>query len=179
MSVNNMRISLISLVISLVVIIILPGCSSSRHASNEELPGNKLQKKYAELIDVPPGRITNKALYEFIDKWLNTKYKYGAQQNTGIDCSGFTQLLYGEVFKKKITRTSESQFNGSKHISSRNKLQEGDLVFFTTVKGKKISHVGVYLQNDRFINATSKGVIISDMNLKYWDERFVGGGKPQ
>ena len=157
---------------------LIPACSASRRNSTAEMPAGKMQKKYAELLDVPANRITNKDLYEFIDKWLNTKYQYGAQQNTGIDCSGFTQLLYGSVFNKKIARTSESQYNASKHINSKNNLQEGDLVFFTTIKGKKISHVGVYLQNDRFINATSKGVVISDMKTKYWDERFVAGGKP-
>jgi cell wall-associated NlpC family hydrolase len=174
-----MRIKYIPVILFWVAAFAIPGCSSSRRATHEELPANKIQKKYSELLDVPSSRITNKVLYEFIDKWLNTKYQYGSQQNTGIDCSGFTQLLYGEVFKKKISRTSESQYHTSKHISSRNKLQEGDLVFFTTIKGKKISHVGVYLQNNRFINATSKGVVISDMSSKYWDERFVEGGKPE
>ncbi len=128
-------------------------------------------------MQVQPNAITNKSLYTFIDKWLNTKYQYGAQQNTGIDCSGFTQLLYDAVYKRKLARNSQAQYDASKHIESKKKLEEGDLVFFTTVKGKKISHVGVYLQNDRFINATSKGVIISDMNLKYWSDRFVSGGK--
>lgn len=129
-------------------------------------------------MDVPAGKITNKTLYAFIDKWLNTKYQYGAQQNTGIDCSGFTQLLYEAVYGRKISRNSQAQYDASKPIGSKNKLEEGDLVFFTTTSSKKISHVGVYLQNDRFVNATSKGVIISDMNLKYWADRFVSGGKP-
>jgi cell wall-associated NlpC family hydrolase len=158
---------------------VFAACSSTRrNSSNQEKPSSALQKKYATLMDVPPKSITNKALYEFIDKWLGTKYQYGAQQNTGIDCSGFTQLLYDAVYNKKISRSSEQQYNASKKIDSRNNLQEGDLVFFTTINGKKISHVGVYLQNDRFINATNKGVLISDMNLKYWADRFVAGGKP-
>ena len=129
-------------------------------------------------MQVKPHEITNKTLYTFIDKWLGTKYQYGSQQNTGIDCSGFTQLLYDAVYKKKLARNSQAQYEASKRISSRKNLEEGDLVFFTTTNGKKISHVGVYLQNDRFVNATSKGVIISDMNLKYWADRFVAGGKP-
>lgn len=129
-------------------------------------------------MEVPPNKITNKILYTFIDKWLGTKYQYGAQQNTGIDCSGFTQLLYDAVYKKKLGRNSQVQYDASKHISSRKNLEEGDLVFFATGSGKKIAHVGVFLQNDRFVNATSKGVIISDMNLKYWADRFVAGGKP-
>lgn len=162
---------------------VFTACSSSRHTTKteekEEAPSSVMQKKYAKLIDVSPKDITNKELYTFIDKWLGTKYKYGAQENTGIDCSGFTQLLYDAVYKKKISRTSAQQYSDSKHIGSRDKLEEGDLVFFTTVKGKKISHVGVYLQNDRFINATNGGVLISDMNLKYWADRFVAGGKLQ
>ena len=128
-------------------------------------------------MEVAPSKITNKTLYTFIDKWLNTRYQYGAQQNTGIDCSGFTQLLYDAVYRKKLARNSQAQYDASKHINSRKNLEEGDLVFFATGSGKKISHVGVFLQNDRFVNATSKGVIISDMNLKYWADRFVGGGK--
>lgn len=157
----------------------LTACSSSKKSSRlENVPANSIQKKYAELLHVPPYSISNKKLYEFVDKWMNTKYKYGGQHNSGIDCSGFTQILYGEVYNKKLSRTSQAQFDASRHISSRKKLEEGDLVFFTTIKGKKISHVGVYLQNDRFINATNSGVLISDMNLKYWSERFVAGGKP-
>ncbi len=128
-------------------------------------------------MEVAPSKITNKTLYTFIDKWLNTRYQYGAQQNSGIDCSGFTQLLYDAVYRKKLARNSQAQYDASKHINSRKNLEEGDLVFFATGSGKKISHVGVFLQNDRFVNATSKGVIISDMNLKYWADRFVGGGK--
>jgi murein DD-endopeptidase / murein LD-carboxypeptidase len=158
-------------------ILLLTACSSSKRVGNSEQPSSSIQKKYAALLQVQTNDITNKTLYTFIDKWLNTKYQYGAQQNTGIDCSGFTQLLYDAVYKKKLARNSQAQYDASKHIESKKKLEEGDLVFFTTVKGKKISHVGVYLQNDRFINATSKGVVISDMNLKYWADRFVSGGK--
>ena len=94
------------------------------------------------MMDVPASNVTNNDLYVFIDKWLNTKYQYGSQQNTGIDCSGFTQLLYDAVYRKKLARTSQSQYSNSTHINSRKSLQEGDLVFFTTVAGKKISHVG-------------------------------------
>lgn len=162
------------------LLLVLTACSSSRKSGSvtDNYPSARLQKKYAALLDVPENRIANKQLYEFIDKWLGTKYQYGAQENNAIDCSGFTQLLYDAVYKKKIARTSEMQYNGSKIFESRNKLQEGDLVFFSTARGKKISHVGIYLQNDRFVNATTKGVLISDMNLKYWSDRFVAGGKP-
>jgi len=121
--------------------------------------------------------IINNPLYTFIDKWLNTTYQYGSQSDKGIDCSGFTQLLYDAVYHKKLPRTSEAQYASINPFTNTRNLVEGDLVFFTTIKGKKISHVGVYLQNNKFISATNKGVLIADMNMKYWAEKFVGAGR--
>jgi len=163
---------------------IITGCSNSRRVNEvpsredayKDRPSANIQKRYADVLGVSPQNITNKTLYAFIDKWMNTSYQYGGQSSKGVDCSGFTQLLFDAVYNKKIPRTSGSQYMAVKGESKKN-LTEGDLVFFTTVKGQKISHVGVYLQNNKFVNATtSKGVIISDMTMKYWDERYVGGG---
>ena len=136
-----------------------------------------MQKKYASLLGVSPGSITNNTLYSFIDKWLNTAYQYGGQNAKGVDCSGFTQMLFGAVYKKKLPRTSEAQYAAIASFTNKKDLTEGDLVFFTTLKGKKISHVGIYLQNNWFVNATNKGVAITDMGIKYWSEKFVGAGR--
>lgn len=129
------------------------------------------------MLGVQPGNITNNALYSFIDQWLNTGYQYGGQNNKGIDCSGFTQMLFDAVYKKKLPRSSEAQYAAISPFTNTRNLVEGDLVFFTTIKGKKISHVGIYLQNNWFVNATSKGVAISDMCITYWNEKFVGAGR--
>jgi murein DD-endopeptidase / murein LD-carboxypeptidase len=57
-------------------------------------------------------------------------------------------------------------------------LKEGDLVFFNTTGG--VSHVGVYLQNNKFVHAsTSGGVMISDLDESYWAKRFIGIGRYQ
>ena len=161
--------------------LMLQACSSSKRTNNSaatgERPGTAIQKKFGTLTGVPPEKITNAQLYNFIDKWLNTNYKYGGQSEKEIDCSAFSQILYEAVYKKKLPRTSEAQYNASDKISTLRNLQEGDLVFFTTIKGKRISHVGIYLQNNRFVNATNKGVLISDMNLPYWRDSFVAGGR--
>jgi lipoprotein Spr len=58
-----------------------------------------------------------------------------------------------------------------------NELQEGDLVFFNT-GGRGISHVGIYIQNNKFLHAsTSQGVTITDLSDKYWSPKFRGGGR--
>jgi cell wall-associated NlpC family hydrolase len=160
--------------------LMLAACSSSKKGKHETAGtvSPSLQKKYAAILEVSPRDVMNTVLYGFVDKWMSTAYSYGGQSEKGIDCSGFTQKLYDAVYKTKLPRTSDDQYKALKQHHTKKQLEEGDLVFFTTVKGKKISHVGVYLQNNRFVNATNSGVAISDMTTKYWAERYVGGGSP-
>ena len=159
----------------------LASCSSSKKSGGKgNVGGNtpvSLQKKYAGLLGVPASDITNTRLYAFIDKWMDTRYQYGGQSSKGFDCSGFSQKLYDEVYSIKIPRTSQDQYKALEKFHRRKNLEEGDLLFFATAGGKRISHVGVYLQNNKFINATtSKGVVISDLTSKYWDDCYIDGG---
>lgn len=130
----------------------------------------------ATKLNVSPSQITDQKLYLFVEKWLNTKYKYGSQSSNGIDCSGFTQILYEEVYKKKLPRTSQDQYKAITQFKRRRNLEEGDLVFFHTMAGKRISHVGIFLQNNKFISATNSGVLIADLDMEYWDKRYIDGG---
>ena len=67
-------------------------------------------------------------------------------------------------------------YNQCKHISKQ-ELQEGDLVFFR-IDSKDISHVGIYLQNNKFVHATTKaGVMIDDLDEEYYKKYFISGGK--
>jgi cell wall-associated NlpC family hydrolase len=75
-----------------------------------------------------------------------------------------------------ISRTCREQYADTRRIK-KSQLQEGDLVFFKT-RGKSISHVGIYLRNNKFIHAsTSSGVMISDLNEDYFDARYAGAGR--
>ncbi|MES2882575.1 MAG: NlpC/P60 family protein [Bacteroidota bacterium] len=136
----------------------------------------KLQFKYALLMDTEVEAVQNLSLFSFIDEWMGSRYRMGGTTKWGVDCSALMQNLFTAVYKTTLPRTAKEQYNFSQKIS-RTELKEGDLVFFTTIKGKKISHVGIYLQNNRFVNATNKGVAISDMGITYWKEKFVGAGR--
>lgn len=137
-----------------------------------------LQLKYAVIIDATVEKLTNIPLLETIDKWWGTKYCMGGSTFECIDCSAFTQVLMRDVFSTTLPRTAQEQFDNSEKIDLAD-LQEGDLVFFHTSGRKKdITHVGVYLLNNKFVHAaTSGGVMISDLNEKYWQPRFRGAGR--
>lgn len=137
---------------------------------------NMLQLKYAIATDATVEKLTNIPLLEVIDKWWGTKYCMGGNTDNCIDCSAFTQVVLRDVYQVNLPRTSQEQYNLAEKIELED-LREGDLVFFNT-SGKDISHVGVYLLNNKFVHAaTSGGVMISDLNEKYWQPKFRGAGR--
>jgi len=70
-----------------------------------------IQKKYGAILGIPPKKINNLPLYEFIDEWMNAPYKLGGNTKQGIDCSYFTQSIFHGVYGNLIERTAEKQFN--------------------------------------------------------------------
>jgi cell wall-associated NlpC family hydrolase len=134
-----------------------------------------LQVKYAVLLNTQAEEVKNAKMFEFIDDWYGTPYRLGGTTKKGVDCSAFTQFLFTSVYGLSIPRTAREQYNLTSRIS-RTQLKEGDLIFFNTRGG--ISHVGVYLQNNKFVHAsTSGGVMISDVFDEYWARKFVGVGR--
>lgn len=137
---------------------------------------NSLQYKYASLLDVPPADITNTSLMQLVDDWCGVPYSIGGSTMDGIDCSAFSKMLLDSVYGEEIPRTAQEQYDCCKHIK-KDKLKEGDLVFFHTMRGSYITHVGVYLQNNKFIHASSHGVMISDLNDDYWRKTYRASGR--
>jgi hypothetical protein len=136
-----------------------------------------LIQKYAEMINLEPSEIDNYLLYRFIDKWYGTQYKWGGTDKYGIDCSSFTQKLYSAVFNTDILRTSKQQHQNCEKIKHSEDASQGDLIFFR-IHRWRVSHVGVYLANGFFAHASrSQGVVISNLESKYWHRRFAFCGK--
>lgn len=136
---------------------------------------NLLQFKYAVLTDVPVEALSNLGLLNFIEEWYGTPYRYGGSTKKGIDCSAFTLGLMNSVFKITIPRTVKEQYESTQRID-KSELRLGDLVFFNT-RGY-ISHVGVYLFNNKFVHAsTSSGVMISDLDDGYFSKKYMGAGR--
>jgi cell wall-associated NlpC family hydrolase len=135
-----------------------------------------LQLKYAVMLDANVEKLTNLSMLKTIEDWWGTRYCMGGSSKGCIDCSAFTQVVLYNVYNVNLPRTAQEQYNQSQQIGVE-ELNEGDLVFFST-GGRNISHVGVYLLNNKFVHAaTSGGVMVSDLNDPYWKEKFKGAGR--
>lgn len=113
-------------------------------------------------------------LIAYAKTYLGVPYRFGSMDpSRGFDCSGFVVVVMSR-FDISLNRSSASMASGNGTYVSRNALQAGDLVFFATGGGRRVSHVGIYIGNDQFIHsATIGGVMVSGMNEQYWRTRFV------
>jgi len=106
---------------------------------------------------------------------IDTDYKFGGNGRAdGFDCSGLVRYVFKKVWNTELPRTSAQMSQVGKKISVSD-LRTGDLVFYNTRK-RRYSHVGIYLGDNKFLHAPSRGgkVRIEDMSWKYWKSRFNG-----
>lgn len=130
-------------------------------------------------LDIKLGRHDNKALYNEIKSWLGTPYSGGGHtKQVGADCSGFVMELYLTVYNIPLERRGGLQYYNNCTPIDKEDLREGDLVFFNNGEGGKISHVGIYLKDNKFAHASSsRGVVIDDLTAKYYVKHFFAAGR--
>lgn len=117
------------------------------------------------------------ALLEEAMSWLGTPYVWGGETKKGADCSGFVMMTYKNALGIKLPRTSYDQGKFCEDVDKK-KLEAGDLVFFATSDTDRVSHVGIYVGDGKFIHASSsRGVMISDLGLKYFVDHYHHSGK--
>ena len=138
---------------------------------------NWLQIKYSLKMDIAVEEIKNIPLLQKIDEWWGTPYVLGGNSKNGVDCSFFTLDVMRDIYKVNLKRTAAEQYEQSEKIEWNN-LKEGDLIFFKTEGRRRISHVGIYLANNKFAHAsTSQGVTIGDLTDPYWQRRLYSLGR--
>ena len=138
---------------------------------------NWLQLKYSIKMDVAVEEINNIPLLTKIDEWWGTPYCLGGSSKGCIDCSYFTLDVMKATYNINLKRTAAEQYEQSVKIDWAD-LKEGDLIFFKTEGRKNITHVGIYMTNNKFAHAsTSQGVTISDLTESYWQKRLYSLGR--
>jgi hypothetical protein len=123
--------------------------------------------------DYSKTRLRDKIL-QTADSLIGVPYRWGGESvEEGFDCSGFTMTVY-RLNGLDLPRSSRSQWTAGMPVSRAN-LQKGNLVFFRTTSSR-ISHVGIYDENGRFIHAPGKGKRVrrSSLNSRYYKTHYAG-----
>lgn len=109
-------------------------------------------------------------------KQLGKPYKYGAAGPSSFDCSGLTSYCFKNSVNKTIPRVSRDQAKTGTFVKLNN-LKRGDLLFFGNKKTGRVSHVGIYLGNNKYIHSPRTGdvVKISSTQTTYFYKNALHG----
>ena len=116
-----------------------------------------------------------KEIAKTANRFIGVPYRWGGQSpSTGFDCSGLTMVVY-RLNGLELPRSSRQQWKSGRSVYP-GELSTGDLVFFATNGDGRVSHVGIYMGNNRFLHAPSSGrkIRISSMSSKYYKSRYLG-----
>lgn len=124
---------------------------------------------------IPYAKVKGEEVVEYGMQFIGTPYVWGGTNlNGGVDCSGFTQQVF-KAFDVEISRVSYMQAKDGPEVGV-SQLRTGDLIFFDTtgINNGKISHVGIYVGEGKFIHSeSSRGVTVSNLASPYYDRNFV------
>jgi cell wall-associated NlpC family hydrolase len=111
-----------------------------------------------------------------VRRFIGVPYRWGGEdRNNGFDCSGLTMVSY-RLNGLNLPRNSRMQFKAGRYVAKK-QLQKGDLVFFATQGGKRVTHVGMYIGRGNFIHAprTGKNVRVASLSNRFFQRTYVGG----
>jgi len=106
---------------------------------------------------------------------VGTPYRWGGNTpEGGFDCSGLVNYVFGDVLDLQLPRTSRELAAYQGPRIDRKQLASADLVFFG--RSGKVTHVGIYIGDGRFIHAPSSGgtVRLEQLDTRYWNARYSG-----
>lgn len=115
---------------------------------------------------------------EIAKQYEGAPYRWAGASPAGFDCSGFSMYVYGKA-GISIPRTLGGQLQSGRQVGIDD-LKPGDIVFFANTFGPGLSHSGIYLGDNQFINAESEwaGVVTRSLRGTQWEGDFVGGSRP-
>lgn len=151
----------------------------SMEMMSEKMLEIKEMEELSQVFDIHITDASMLDLYREVADWLGTRYRLGGMSRKAVDCSGFTNIIYKNVFGQQLDRVSTIiAKNVKESITDKEDLLPGDMVFFSTFNRKYINHVGVYLGEGKFAHASiKKGVIVSSLSEGYYSKAWRKGGR--
>ena len=143
-----------------------------------QLPGrsnlfSSVARQPAAQAPAPTGRI--QSLIQHALALLGTPYRWGGTGTDGFDCSGLVGNVIRSALGIELPRVSKDMASSGQLITDRATLSPGDLVFFGTLHGKRVDHVGIYVGDGRFLHAprTGRDVTVSSLESGYWSDKYM------
>lgn len=163
-----------TILLAAIGVLTLSSCTITRKAPRADAKATAEHKVYVSYL--PKQR---KKLVEEARTWLGTPYVYAAdKKGEGTDCSGMVMQVYLAALDYALPRNSARQAEFCLRIDAE-EAEAGDLVFFATGKDpKKVSHVGLLVDRESFIHASSsKGVVVSKLSNPWYAARLLMYGR--
>ncbi len=111
-----------------------------------------------------------------VHRFIGVPYRWGGEdRRNGFDCSGLTMVSY-RLNGLNLPRNSRAQFKAGRYVAKKN-LRAGDLVFFATKGGTRVTHVGMYIGGGKFVHAprTGKTVRVAKLSSSFFKKTYMGG----
>jgi len=165
----GLRVLLVTIMLcTLLMSVMLAGYSKA--ASPDSLSLKKIFYTNSILRDEEKKKDVD-SLIELAKSFLGVRYAYGGAGPSSFDCSGLTMYVMGKFGIDLPHSAREQSRYGT--VVSKDQLKPGDLVFFGTSRGRRITHVGLYTGDNCFIHAASNGVSINNLDESYYRNCYV------
>ena len=146
----------------------LAGCASHSPSPRRDSTPAVFRAKPAFPVD------TSEVVFHALSHVGIRYFPGGSSPDTGFDCSGLVYYVIRQATGVGVPRDTQGLSGNGLEVSAED-LQPGDLVFFNTL-GRPYSHVGIYVGDQRFVHAPTRGgtVGVVDMRIPYWQQRYDG-----
>lgn len=107
---------------------------------------------------------------------IGVPYRWGGSSpQTGFDCSGLIGYVFNNSMNIRLPRSTTEMMRLKAPVIERSRLRSGDILFFATNGGRRVSHAGIYVGDNRFVHAPSSGgkVRIDSLDTPYWNKAYL------